>query len=154
MFSIFKILTCLKLNESSVSVTNIHVLNEFDQFWQNFPLATTLATMVAIWNFSNFQEFRKRAEDKCFTNISCFTGCQLGCGSFAEKMSWQVSLLYFVGSLRLLSVITRTFIAARSHWIYRASFSLYMFSRNLHVQAHSWSKGIILQHRLVTDCRI
>ena len=53
--------------EISVSVTTIHVLQWIDQFWQNFPLATTLATMVAILNFSNFQEFCERVGDFCFT---------------------------------------------------------------------------------------
>ena len=47
----------------------MHVVqyNEFVQFGHNFPLAT----IVAILNFLNFQEFCKWAGDKDFTNISC-----------------------------------------------------------------------------------
>ena len=41
--------------------------NEFDQFSQNFSLATALAANMAILTFSNFQEFCKRVGGKCFT---------------------------------------------------------------------------------------
>ena len=72
-------------------------MHEFVKFSQNFPLTTSPATMVAILNFLNFQEFGTWAGDKCFTKLSrgkpvCHKSCSAQLFLYLKCHSLQLTM--------------------------------------------------------------